>query len=178
MKLLSIAMCLVACFFASSVTYGDDLEFASTATGAQEVVFDINGNFVPGGTATDAVGRTKAKFDAGLTKVEVNLRIKNLVGNFTRAHFHCGRPGQNGPIAFGLVDPGPLAFDGERVRGTLTNSDFTGADCTPVIGRPVNNIAALAAAMRDGLIYLNVHSDAFPAGEIRGQMMGANDSDK
>jgi hypothetical protein len=53
----------------------------------------------------------------------------------------------------------------------LTNLDFTGADCTPIVGRPVNNIAALAFAMRNGLIYANVHTDVFPAGEQRGQML-------
>jgi hypothetical protein len=53
----------------------------------------------------------------------------------------------------------------------LLNTDFTGADCVPNIGRPVNNLAALAFAMRDGLIYANVHTTNFPGGEIRGQML-------
>ena len=74
-------------------------------------------------------------------------------------------------IAFGLVDPGPLAFDGGKVEGTLTNADFNDVDCVPNIGRPVNNIAALAFAMREGLIYANVHTTDFLPGEIRGQML-------
>ena len=127
--------------------------------------------FIPGGTDTDATGRIEASFDKGFTKVRVNLRIDNLTGTFAAAHFHCGRPGQNGPVAFGLVAPGPLQFDGKGVRGTLTNLDFTGADCTELVGRPVNTIAALAFAMRNGLIYANVHTDVFPAGEHRGQML-------
>jgi hypothetical protein len=169
---------MIVCLAVSSTAYSDGgngdrggLKFNSNLSGAQEVVFE-NGNFVPGGTDTNAEARIKAKFDKELTKVEVNLRIKDLEGNFTRAHFHCGRAGQNGPIAFGLVDPGPLVFDGQRIEGALTNLDFTGVDCIPVVGRPVNNIAALAFAMRDGLIYINVHSDLFPLGETRGQMLG------
>ena len=150
----------------------DGQEFEATLSGAQEVVFDAGGNFVPGGTDTPARGRIKAKFDNAFTKVWVNLKINRLQGTFGAAHFHCGRPGQNGPVAFGLVRPGPLEFDGKRVRGTLTNADFTGEDCTAAIGRPVNNIAALAFAMRDGLIYTNVHSSLFLPGEIRGQMLG------
>jgi len=68
------------------------------------------------------------------------------------------------------MSPGSLSFDGKRIRGTLTNADFTGADCSVTIGRQVNNIVALAFAMQDGLIYVNVHSDASLPGEIRGQM--------
>ncbi len=122
-----------------------------------------------GGVVTDTTGTIVADFDAGFTRVDVTLVISNGV-DVTRAHFHCARPGENGPIAFGLADPGPLTLTNEGTAGTLTNDDFTGADCLPNIERPVNNIAALAFAMRDGLIYINVHSSANPPGEIRGQM--------
>jgi hypothetical protein len=143
--------------------------FDASLSGAQEVVIE-GGVFVPGGTDTDASGKIVASFDREYTRVWVNLKIDDLTGNFAAAHFHCGRPGVNGPVAFGLVAPGPLQFDGKGIRGMLTNIDFTGADCTTVVGRPVNNIAALAFAMRNGLIYVNVHTDVFPAGEQRGQM--------
>ena len=148
----------------------DELEFEATLSGAQQLA-------AFGGTDTPATGRIKAKFDKGFTKVKVDLRIDDLVGTFAAAHFHCGRPGENGPVAFGLMNPGPLTFDGNRIRGTLTSLDFNGADCTGVVGRPVNNIVALAFAMRDGLVYINVHSSAFPPGEIRGQMLTGDDHD-
>lgn len=159
----------------AGLAYADDRRFEATLSGAQEVVFNEGGTFVPGGTDTDASGRIHAKFEHAFTDVRVNLTINGLTGTFAAAHFHCGRPGQNGPVVFGLVNPGQLEFDGQRIRGTLTNADFTGADCVEVVGRPVNNIVALAFAMRDGLIYANVHSDVFPAGEIRGQMLGGDD---
>lgn len=158
-------------FAVASLAYADDRRFEATLSGAQEVVFDESGTLVPGGTDTDAAGRIHAKFDHAFADVRVNLTVNGLTGTFAAAHFHCGRPGQNGPVVFGLVNPGPLEFDGQRIRGTLTNADFTGADCLEFVGRPVNNIVALAFAMRDGLIYANVHSDVFPAGEIRGQML-------
>ena len=142
----------------------NQFKFKAVLSGAQEVTNP------PGGVVTDASGEIMAQFDEALTRVEVNLQVNDSAGTFNRAHFHCARAGQNGPVAFGLVDPGPLVFDAQGVSGTLTNADFTGADCGPSIGRPVNNIAALAFAMQDGLIYVNVHSTAFPPGEIRGQM--------
>lgn len=153
----------------------DEHEFKATLSGAQEVVLDEAENLIAGGTDTAAQGRIRARFDRAFSQLRVNLRIRNLAGNFIAAHFHCGRPGENGPVAFGLVGPGPLVFDGMRIEGTLTNLDYTGADCAEIIGRPVNNLASLAFAMRDGLVYANVHSDLFPAGEIRGQMERADE---
>lgn len=143
--------------------FGDGLRFSARLSGAQEGQ----------GVDSRGSGRASVRFDAAFTRVFVDLRVGGLTGTFTRAHFHCNRPGANGPIAFGLVEPGPLVFDGRRIRGVLTNADFNGADCgeVPLVARPVNNIAALAFAMRDGLVYLNVHTDLFPGGEIRGQML-------
>ncbi len=171
MKSRYVIVGIVVAFIAVSVTAfgsGNDtrggLKFRAALSGAQEVTDPS------GGVITNGEGRIRAKFDKALTKVEVKLRVEDSAGVFDRAHFHCGRAGQNGPVAFGLVAPGPLAFDGDRVVGELTNADFTGADCLPAIGRPVNNIAALAFAMKDGLIYINVHSTAFLPGEVRGQM--------
>ena len=150
---LIFAMCVAGSAFAG------DVKFSATLSGAQEVS-EVD---------TPATGKIKAKFDKSFTEVTVDLKIENLLGSLTGAHFHCARPGANGPVALGLMSPGPLSFDGKRIRGTLTNVDFTGADCSG-IGRPVNNIVSLAFAMQDGLIYVNVHSAVTPSGEIRGQM--------
>jgi hypothetical protein len=111
-----------------------------------------------------------ANFAKDLSSVFVQLKVEGG-GNVVAAHFHCALAGSNGPVAFGLFSPGPLSYDGTLASGTLTNADFTGADCTGVIGRPVSNIAALALAMRDGLIYVNVHTTDNPPGEVRGQML-------
>ena len=112
-------------------------------------------------------------------KLGVSLAIANKRGaiDVVAAHFHCAPPGVNGPIAFGLLNPGQLTAFDDNVRVRITNADFTGDDCEPVIGRPVNNIAALALAMQDGLIYINLHSPTAPLGEIRGQMLARESGD-
>ena len=168
MKPISTIILTAAFFVAMSTAYADDQKFEAFLSGAQEVP-DAD---------TGATGRITVRFDRAFTKVTVDLRISDLAGTFAAAHFHCNRPGVNGPVAFGLVSPGPLTFDGRRIRGTLTNADFSGADCVGPVGRPVNNIAALAFAMRDGLVYTNVHSTEFPGGEIRGQMLEGDDDDE
>ncbi len=157
---------------AGTAAADDDFDFLGRLSGAQEVVMSGDPpEMVPGGVDTPALGLAAARFDPALARVRVMLRVRGLTGAFSAAHFHCGRPGENGPVVFGLVEPGRLQFDGERLAGELTNADYTGADCMPVVGRPVNNVASLALAMKDGLIYANVHTDLHPAGEIRGQML-------
>jgi len=154
------SLCFIVAIFVTGAAFAGDSKFSATPSGAQEV----------GDVDTPATGEFKAKFDKGLTKVRVDLEVKNLVGSATGVHLHCARPGANGPVVLGLMNPGPLSFNGMKISGTLTNADFSVADCATTVGRPVNNIAALAFAMRDGLIYVNVHSDFSPGGEIRGQV--------
>ena len=163
MRTVTLILCILAVFLAfTSTAHAGGLNFKADLSTAQEV------SPVPGpGLITSA--KVRAKFDKTLTLVDVKLEV-NGGANVVAAHFHCERPGANGPVAFGLFTPGPLAYDGSKAKGALINADFTGADCVPTIGRPVNNIAALAFAMRDGLIYINLHTtDNFP-GEVRGQM--------
>ena len=162
-RLYTTILILGASLVVSSTAYGEEgLKFEADLSRDQEVPTAVGGNII--------AAEVEAEFDDAFTQVDVRLRVEGGE-NVTRAHFHCARPGQNGPIAFGLFSPGPLVFDGEEAEGTLTNADFTGADCVPLIGRPVNNIVALVFAMRDGLIYTNVHTTDNPSGEVRGQML-------
>ncbi len=161
----AVGLLAVAGSGAADPNEGKSLRFFADLSGAQEVTSP------PGGVVTRGSGKAQAQFDTALTEVRVNVQVRDLTGTPFAAHFHCGRPGQNGPVVFGLVSPGPLGFADGRIRGRLTNADFNGADCEPLVGRPVTNIAALAFAMRDGLIYLNVHTDEHQGGEVRGQML-------
>ena len=131
---------------------------------------------------SEAKATIEVEFDKGFTKLEIELRVRDTLGAITRAHFHCAKPGENGPIAFGIFDPGPFPVPMDatsiKIEGVLTNADFNNVDCIPNIGRPVNNLAALAFAMREGLIYANVHTIFRSGGEVRGQMIEVIDDDK
>ena len=93
MKLLSTLILAAAFSVAMGTAYADDQKFEAFLSGAQEVP-DAD---------TGATGRITVRFDRAFTKVTVDLRIKDLEGTFAAAHFHCNRPGVNGPVAFGLV---------------------------------------------------------------------------
>ncbi len=143
----------------------DHLNFEARLTGKQEVSEqNTTGN-----------GAIQIIFNQAYRFVDVVVKFNRLEGELTGAHFHCARAGENGPVAFGLVGPGPLGAEGNTIIGRLRNSDYSGADCLNAVGRTINNIASLAFAMREGLIYLNIHSSAFPGGEIRGQIVEAHD---
>ena len=138
------------------------LAFRAELSGEQEVPEVVTGTS----------GRVALMFDSALSEALFVLRVRDGT-SVTQAHFHCGRPGANGPVIvflFGFV-AGGVDVDGVLAEDTLTNADFFGVDCVGVIGRPVNNIASLAFAARDGLIYVNVHTVANPAGEVRGQLL-------
>ena len=162
----------------SGTAYTDDrdrdggLAFEARLSSAQEVPSN----------PSEAKANIEVEFDKGFTKLEIELKVRDTVGFITRAHFHCNKAGENGPIVFGIFDPGPFPVPGDvtslKIEGILTNADYTGADCVPTIGRVVNNLASLAFAMREGLIYANVHTAFRPGGEVRGQMIEVIDVDK
>jgi hypothetical protein len=163
----------------SGTAYTDDrdrdggLAFEARLSSAQEVPAN----------PSEARANIEVEFDKGFTKLEIELKVRNTVDIITRAHFHCAKPGENGPIIFGIFDPGPfpvpMDVTSHTVKGTLTNADLNpNQDCIPTTGRVINNLASLAFAMREGLIYANVHTRFRSGGEVRGQMIEVIDEDK
>jgi hypothetical protein len=128
--------------------------------------------------ATDTAGRLRLTFDPTLTRGTFRLRVTQGTG-ITQAHLHCAPAGVNGPIVvflFGRVDPG-VPVDGLLSEGELTNASFVpGVDCIATCGKSVNNIASLRAAILDGCIYANVHSELNRGGEVRGQVRPLEDA--
>lgn len=156
---------LVVVLAVGGMANADDegLKFRATLSGAQEVPEVV----------TDTTGSIRVEFNKALSEAEFRLVVRD--GKQVRvAHFHCQRPGLNGPVVIDLFTGPVTDVDGELAQGTLTNAGFLPAGeatCPGLIERPVNNIAALAFAMRDGLIYANVHTAANTGGEIRGQLI-------
>ncbi len=109
----------------------------------------------------------------------IRATFTNLEGEVTRFHMHCNVAGANGPIAIGFIDLIAPALDNSEVVkldsntiiGRISNFQFPPTDpCPGVVGQNVNNLRSLADAIDAGLIYWNLHTTAFPAGELRGQV--------
>jgi hypothetical protein len=92
--------------------------------------------------------------------------------DITMGHIHIGQPGVNGPIVSVLVDFAPLdATSGETRNGLLGEGTITGAEVTAVPEEGFDgSIGALVRAMRSEGSYANIHTVAYPSGEIRGQI--------
>jgi CHRD domain len=91
------------------------------------------------------------------------------IDNVSMAHIHMGPAGQEGPVVAWLYPPKPPAvvkkgkFTGVLARGTLTAANLAG----PLEGK---TIADLVEQIKAGNTYVNVHTEKYPAGEIRGQI--------
>lgn len=159
---------LSASGFASATT--TSFTFRAEASGEQEIQ-------PPGGVITNTTGRITLRFNRELSEADFSLSV-HRGKKITQAHLHCARAGVNGPVVVFLFNvapvpgPGGVNVNGRIAKGTLTNADIEPVDfaANPNCGVVINNIASLLAAVRDGIIYLNVHSEANPPGEVRGQL--------
>lgn len=110
-----------------------------------------------------------AFFNVRESEREIDFAVNVYNGaNITAAHLHCAPAGQNGPVVVGLFDGFVANITGELVSGTLTEANIlaAGSTCSPNI----TTMPHLVQAMREGRIYVNVHSTQHPNGEIRGQL--------
>ena len=136
------------------------MNFRAHLTGDQEV--PSNGSIAQG----------QAIFQ--LSKDGKELSYKLIVANIDNvrmAHIHIGAAGSNGMVAAWLYPPSsppvliPGTTNGILKEGVITSANLVG----PLLGKPLSD---LVNALSGGNAYVNVHTSAFMAGEIRGQISG------
>ncbi len=128
--------------------------------------------------ASPGTGIAKVDLDTVAHTLQVQITFSGLSGNTTAAHIHCctGTPGGGNvgvatqvpsfvgfPLGVTAGSYGPILFD------TTLASSWNPAFITNFGGGTIGGAeAALSAGISDGRAYVNVHTDLFPAGEIRG----------
>jgi hypothetical protein len=110
---------------------------------------------------TDATGIAEFELSADGTTLSFTLTVSNIEDAFA-AHIHLGASGTAGEIAVFLYDGDAVSLTGVLSQGTATDAD--------VVSSAVTDLDGLAALMRSGDAYVNVHTVPYPAGEIRGQI--------
>ena len=119
------------------------------------------------GSGSDAHGNAVFKFKDDGSQMKYKLVVNGL-DNVTMAHIHVAADaGGNGPPVLWLYPDAPPptliegTFNGLLGSRTVTSADLIG----PLAGMSFDE---LRAAIEQGRAYVNVHTTAFPAGEIRG----------
>jgi hypothetical protein len=165
-RLLSLAAGIAFLLSGGGLVQAAIIELEATLTGDQEVPPVAT---EASGTATIAFDPETRLFDLDLFVIGIGL--DDLAGagpNDTPVHIHRGPPGVNGPI---IVDLGFMSdfFEDEGGLRLVISGELLGGQQGELFTAPAGN----AAVMLAGNTYINVHTQAFPAGEIRGQIISA-----
>jgi hypothetical protein len=129
--------------------------------------------------STVATGSFHVTLDDDAQTITYTLSYSGLEGTVSQAHIHFGKRAVNGGITVFLcgtaASPGPAGTPTCPADGTVSRT-VTAADILApgTQGIEAGNYEELAAAMRAGHTYANVHSSKWPGGEIRAQI---NDRD-
>ena len=145
-------------------------QFNATATSAEEIP--------PPGVVvvSDAEAKVNIKLDRANDSATYILRVTEPIENLTQSHLHRGAPGVNGPVAIFLYPAAPPmqlipgTTEGIVRKGEWTQANLCYTPTAPYCVNGVGNWDAFIADLEAGNLYLNLHTTAYPPGEIRGQV--------
>lgn len=146
----------------------------SGAQGHQSLRATLRGFQEVPSISTVAFGEFRAKINRDETEVTFQLTFNDLEAPVLFSHIHLASRASNGGIMTFLCggQTKPACPQSGTVTGTITAADITGATGTglPAQGIAPGEFAEFIRALRSGNTYVNVHSQVFPGGEIRGQI--------
>ena len=117
---------------------------------------------------TRAQGQALFQLSRDGETLSYKLIVANIV-DVTMAHIHLAPAGETGDVVVWLYPsaPPPALIPG-RTDGVLAEGEIDAADLVgPLAGMDLDE---LVAVLRSGDAYVNVHTEANPPGEIRGQI--------
>ena len=133
--------------------------FSATLSGKDEV------------PPTKSIANGTAKFLVNYNDSQISYWV-NLTGlkKIIQAHIHNGTSGQNGDVLVNLSNSKSAKNPDNpeiQLTGTIAKDDLQG----PLKGRELSD---LLIVMRNGQAYVNAHTEIYPKGAIRGQIMPGN----
>ncbi|HET7642884.1 MAG TPA: CHRD domain-containing protein [Nitrososphaeraceae archaeon] len=136
--------------------FADEKRFSTPLTGMEEVP-PVN---------TNSTGL--AIFDFKNNDLNFKINVTNL-DNIKGAHIHNGAFGQNGDVIVTLFNPEKPTniVNGTLVEGNINASSLQGS----IKGKTIN---VLVQMMNNTQTYVNIHTEQYPNGEIRGQITSIN----
>jgi len=128
--------------------------------------------------STAASGSFTVSLDDAAETLTYELSYSGLEGTVQQSHVHFGKRALNGGITFFLctnLGNGPAGTPACPQEGTVSRTVPASEIVGPAgQGIEAGNFAELAAALRSGHGYANVHSTKWPGGEIRAQINDQN----
>jgi len=124
----------------------------------------LSGKEVVPAVETKAMGEADFKLSKDGKELTYILKLMDIE-NVSAAHIHTGMAGKNGgPVAGLFAGPKKVGmFSGELAKGTIAEKDLIG----PLAGKTIGDLVKL---IKDGGAYVNVHTEKYPDGEVRGQI--------
>jgi hypothetical protein len=157
---------MVIVFVSFGVTKADQLGFTAALSGLQEVP--------PNGST--GVSSALVTVDTVTNMMTVNVSFSGLLSTTIASHIHCcAGPGVNAMVATAVptfpgfplgVTAGSYLQSFDLTLASTYNPAFIAAHGGTVAGAQADFLAGLLA----GQTYLNIHTNQFPGGEIRGQL--------
>jgi hypothetical protein len=150
---------------------------ADAAPGKKRMTAVLNGLQEDPSVSTAGRGTFEAVVDDEAQEIHYVLTYRDLESSPTLfAHIHFGSHDHNGGVAVffcgGGTKPEPCGAFEDVLTGTIRPGDILGPNAQ---GIEPGAFDELVAAMRAGHTYVNVHTQRWPGGEIRGQI---NDADQ
>jgi hypothetical protein len=108
----------------------------------------LNGGQVIPPTTSNAMGVGFLTFDESTKRVCYSITYSQLVGTETEAHLHAGQSGQTNAVLYDLM---PLGTPKVNCLGPIKPNE--------------------EKLLKLGRMYIQIHTDVFVAGEIRGQVL-------
>src|SRR3989304_7454502 len=132
------------------------LALFASAAGAQTFNMTLSGGREAGAAGGDLQGRGLAVVSIGGTTVRYYLWVKSIAQP-TVAHIHSALAGQSGSV---VVDLAPSFSN--PAPGVFVATGSVSSDAATV----------QAILQQPNAYYVNVHNASFPAGAVRGQLLG------
>jgi hypothetical protein len=154
-RLQYLLVVMLGTFLTVSIGFAADKDSFSAKLSGAESVPQVK---------TTAKGTAEFKLATDGKGLTYKLTVTDLE-NVTAAHIHLGKKAKNGPPVAGLF-AGPKKegkFSGVLAEGVITEKNLMSG----MSGKPLSDLVKL---IKSGGAYVNVHTDAHPDGEIRGQI--------
>jgi CHRD domain len=151
---------------------------AVAGTDGGDIKETLNGYEENMAVSTPGVGEFRARVDSAGETIGYTLSFEGIPSDVRQAHIHFEKRTNNGPIVAWLCDsaanPSPRASTpecpagGGTVEGVIERDDVGTGSAGQ--GIAAGEFEEFVQAIGAGVTYVNVHSVAFPGGEIRSQI--------